>query len=247
MDKVTKNRLMESNDPNYEILNRFTDFFGEAFFYYDAAKKAESAQHRITYLRSAILNCVFALEAAANSLIDDLQFAKEPEKPFDRLPILGKYHLFYLTNTGSNNFDYGCSEVQAMCELIKFRDAQVHSKLTRRDYELGAEGFLLAPAIKNSATLALPIRFPYALQLEHGIGAMRSVDKFLGVFLLDWCGLDVKRSTLLMAHITQVGGMSPFPMSSIFFRTYRDAFREEGISLRFLDKRIFSANRSVKD
>jgi hypothetical protein len=86
------------------VYNRFSDFLAEAvYFAVEASRLPAQSEVRETLIKSSILFGVFALESAANALISPLDFSRETKRGFDRLPVIAKFQIFYMSQKAEKN------------------------------------------------------------------------------------------------------------------------------------------------
>ena len=229
------------DDTGRIIFNRFLDFFAEAVYFADFAEgESVPAEIKATLIKTSILYGVFSLEAAANALIGSLSFLGKAESEFDRLPMLGKFELFYFSGSRKVDFDRGCNEVQAIYDLIKFRDEQVHSHLVHHFLKKDDDGHVRFPEVNRTNHLDLPL-IPYFLESEHAVASLRAIDSFLEKFFLEWCDMSVAEITEHLFHRLVTAPTTAFPMTRPVASLVESAMDRMGLRLNFLDRHPFNA------
>jgi len=183
---------------------------------------------------------VFSLEAAANALINSISFVGKGKSEFDRLPILGKFALYYFSRSRKMDFDRGCNEVQAIDDLIKFRDDQVHSYLLHHFLEKDDKGQVRFPDINRTNHLDLPL-VPYFLKSEDAAVSLKAIDSFLEKFFLEWCDMSVSEITEHLFHRLVTAPTTAFPMTRPVASLVESAMDRMGLRLNFLDRHPFNA------
>ena len=229
------------------IYNRFCDFFAESVYFTSLANEKENSNETdlsSTFAKVAILSSVFALEAAANSILQSLNLSKTQFRKNDQLPILEKYKFFLFKAKPNLAFDDQSPAVTRIKELINFRHNQVHSKIDFQAFEEDADGHVVYPEIELSKQLKLPFRSMF-IEPKHAISALQALDNFLDVYFIDWCQMSVQEVSLLLMHQSVHDGVG-FPMSTPIYDRIDGFVDEFGLKLNFLNRRIFKVTFSRK-
>jgi hypothetical protein len=223
--------------------NRFCDFFAEAVHFAVLSRHVEvepKVDLESMYAKTAMLTAVFALEAAANCLIDTMDLSNPSRNDFDKLTILGKYHLYLLGHGKGSQFDRGSTAVQHVKDLIEFRNDQVHSRPDFQAVPANADGTFTYPDIKRTAHLKLPLR-SFFVEPDHAAAAIVAVDAFLETYLLRWCGMSLDEAATFLFHRMDTGVGPPHFMTTRLYKGIQDKFDELGISAKYMDRHLFTA------
>ena len=206
-------------------LNRpFSDLFSDALRQLDIAlAEAAPPDLRNSASKSCILSCALALEAVANSLLNDLDYSKRLRDSADRFQPLEKFE-FALYHISEKILDRGAPQVQAIAELFKLRNDFVHPKAVEVTGNLSVPSKLMEFEDEPWPTLKIP-REPRRWIYEHAKAVVVATDRFLAYFLLDLSGFDQGRAmaTLLPAIDAATGTQSVWVVDNhAVFKKTRD-------------------------
>jgi hypothetical protein len=111
----------------------FIDLFSDSIFFAIMAKEAKLAHHESAFSRNSIMNSVFALECAANSLLEKYQITSTFAEKIDKFSILEKYEFVLHFYYNGASFDKGSTLIQNIKELILIRNHFVHARSQKYD------------------------------------------------------------------------------------------------------------------
>jgi hypothetical protein len=187
------------------------NWLGRPFFhlFHDAIQLAmlsrsisENIENGDSISRSSILSSIFALEGAANSLLESYETSKYLYKAFEKFGVLEKYEFLLSVKTRGVKFDRGRIEVQKVSELISLRNAYVHPKSLKSAQKYKQSG----PIKPIGSTYELSKKSPLTQFLEipedsdewnseHAKIVINAVADFLSLFLIGLCELTPKEAT----------------------------------------------------
>lgn len=136
-------------------------------------------------IRASIMNSILLLECGANCLIDSLSLPSKFYDDIEKLPFLSKYEFFLQSKFQNKRFDRGVTQIQKIKELKTLRDFYVHPKVKKSKYERIGEHSWDA-SYGHTNTMQLP-RDPSRWKIKHAIDALKGVNEFFNLYLLEWC------------------------------------------------------------
>lgn len=143
-------------------------------------KTRHDQDNRAMYVRSAIIHCSLALEAAANACLDVLSLHKGAHEDFDKLQTLGKFDLFLAKFAPGKHLDREHDLVRPVRNLIACRNTYVHSKVLTEEVE-GQQIIL-----KTWEPLGLPKNQSH-WQPVHAVKVLTVTSDFLNHLFFDVC------------------------------------------------------------
>lgn len=165
----------------------FISYFADACRYVAAADDSEKEvktrgdqENRAMYVRSAILHCALALEAAANACLDFLDLQKGAHEDFDKLQTLGKFDVFLSHIAPGKRIDREHNLVRPIRNLISCRNTYVHSKVLTE--EVNGQQIVL----KTWEPLGLPKNQSH-WQPIHAVKVFTVTADFLNYFFFELC------------------------------------------------------------
>jgi hypothetical protein len=190
------------------------------------------------YAKASILMSAFALEAAANSLVEALSDAARED--FDRLPVVAKFHLFMLGTGKGKKFNRGVVEIERIVELIKFRDNQVHSKPDVQPLLPNEKGEIRYPDVECTPQLRLPLR-NFSIEAHHAATALQAVDSFLEMYLMKWCAFSLPDASQYLLHQSGITGGTSDSMATHLYQDIQPKFKRLGLRVKYLDPHEFTS------
>ena len=181
--------------------------------------------------KASILQCVFALEALVNSMIEDLAFSKRLRDAVDRFQALEKYE-FCVHHINGLVLDRGSPKVQAVAELFKIRNDYVHPKVSHIEGDFLIDENVMDYPEEVYPHLGIPIesrRWNYGATKS----ALLATDGFIDHLFFDLLDFEPERiiSVLLPLMVTSEGPKFAMVLDN------RDAFikakERMGLSLRY--------------
>lgn len=118
--------------------NNFLLIFSDAVLLYEAAVACADSDLNSALAKSSVLSVNYALEAAANSFLQSIEMTGDLYKKIDKLSTLDKFDFVLQWNT-NHHLAAGDSDVQAVQNLIRKRNAMVHPKVTTRSISVETE------------------------------------------------------------------------------------------------------------
>lgn len=165
----------------------FISYFADACRYVGAADDTEKEvktrgdqENRAMYVRSAILHCALALEAAANACLDVLDLQKGAHEDYDKLQTLGKFDVFLSHIAHGKRMDREHNLVRPIRNLISCRNTYVHSKVLTE--EVNGQQIVL----KTWDPLGLPKNQSH-WQPIHAVKVFTVTADFLNYFFFELC------------------------------------------------------------
>jgi len=107
----------------------FMELFSSAVLFLQMS--LEENENENLFARESLINCVFALEASANCLLDTLNLSKKFHDDLDKLTTINKFEFYLNTKFINAKIDRGNTIIQKVEELINIRNRFVHPKLVR--------------------------------------------------------------------------------------------------------------------
>jgi hypothetical protein len=201
-------------DPNPKhaifTLSPFITLFSDAIIFCHLSENpALTRSARSSLARASILNSVFTLECAANVLLNGLGLPKEEYVRLERMPVLDKYESMLWMTRPNINFDRGRKEVQAVRELVRIRNAQVHVRT--REQEVVAEYVdqftwkFEAPEKSSRSIVGIPDNSD-SWDHGHGQRALKALDDFLKLYLLEYAELSPFEVNVMLFSNISVDG-----------------------------------------
>jgi hypothetical protein len=233
-----------TDQPNRKLFNNFTELIGDAVLFYEASQTTTIPRHRATNLKQTILLLVFALEAAANSLIFSLNFKGILEKRTERFSIIEKFQMFLEADARRETLDEKLESVKKIKEMISFRNQQVHPKISHQSLLINEDNTVWADYVTTSEILQLPTFYAF-LQDSHARNCLRATDEFLEQYFLEWASLTPEATTDLLCHKMIFEGLTQWCFTSEEFKNSQERFRDLGLNLNYLEKNRFNTNFSV--
>ncbi len=176
------------------IEKHFLGLLMEAIYFCELSTNSTlKINEKTSFVKISILSAVFAVECAANLLLDMLSLSSKMSEQIDRMPILEKYEFFLLSKNGSVIFDRGCREVQAIQELIKFRNDQVH--LTAKASPVVKDKSKPMTFNQEEVKLTNILKLPGSitkLEYSHALTVLQNVDAFFEQYLIRWYGFNIQ-------------------------------------------------------
>jgi hypothetical protein len=165
----------------------FIIYFADACRYVRKADVDESAfttrdqqeEHKM-YIRSAIIHCALALEAAANACLDVLRLQKGTHEEYDKLQTLAKFDLFLSKFAPGKGLDREHVLVRPIRNLLTCRNTYVHSKVFLEE----ADEKIIQ--LKSWEPLGLPKNQHY-WQAIHAVKALTVTSDFLNFLFFEIC------------------------------------------------------------
>ncbi len=171
----------------------FLGILMEAVYFCEFSTNSSLAEpEKKSFLKISILSAVFAVECAANLLIDQISLLSSKLKDqVDKMPTIEKYEFFMLFRNDTTKFDRGCKEVQAIQEMIKFRNNQVHltSIASQMEKDVSKSMTFQTGEKKMTNVLKLPTSVTQ-LDYSHALAVLQNVDAFFEKYFISWCKLD---------------------------------------------------------
>ena len=156
---------------------------------------------RASMVRASVLNTVFAIECAANSLLNNLEPSKHIHNQFEKLPVIDKYEAMLLLTSPETKFDRGRAEIQAIQELIKVRNNQVHVKSKQQDMtgkSINEAWWTFEPnSDSKSNILGIPDNSDF-WESTHSRYALHSLDHFLELYFIEYSRYKSEQVTAIL-------------------------------------------------
>ena len=182
--------------------NNFLLIFSDAVLLYEAAVACENSDLNSALAKSSVLSVNYAIEAAANSFLKSIELTKPLRDKIDKFTTIEKFDFVLQWHT-NHHLDAGDSDVQAVKNLIKNRNAMVHPKVTTRsmpvETEAREDGTISHTAVKPEPKKGkdpkpkLLGNDPELYTHEDAKAALQVMTSFLNVFIR-WWGIDFKVS-----------------------------------------------------
>ena len=221
----------------------FLDLLVDATYQHRLATQSDDSFTMSRHARASVAAAFLTIECLANCLLEDIDIPQALQDDLDKLPPLAKIELA-LHMRGKLGYVRGRREVQMAAEVIKVRNAYVHSKATKVKAEVqlpkdaGSEWmipFEIYPDIWK--TLKFPKQSMF-WSAEVSYGVLQVVRDFLHYVLVDVMQADKNLLTdMLTSHIVienpaDVGVV----MSGIFdeFKSEIAWLKEQKIDFSFL-------------
>lgn len=162
--------------------------------------KESTDNNRYAYARASILNSAFCIEAIANILFEKAD--KLTKRLIDREPALTKYEYYLSLHHPDKSFDRGIKAVQAIEELFRLRNQNVHCRIEKHsivlkpkdDIELSYQ----AQGLKDTNILKIP-ETSLDWESKHAISVLKAVDVFLELYFFEYCGMTGKDVNYLLS------------------------------------------------
>ncbi|WP_370256178.1 hypothetical protein [Marisediminitalea sp.] len=123
------------NDALHFSYKGFFDHLVDAISFHTSSKDAEKFIVKNRNARSSIVASMFALESAANCLLNSLDLNRKLNDELDRLTLLAKFDVF-LKWSGFETLNRGRAEVQSIMEVVRARNDYVHPKVMKLEAKL---------------------------------------------------------------------------------------------------------------
>ena len=180
--------------------NNFLLIFSDAVLLYEAAAACENTDLNSAMAKSAVLFVNYAIEAAANSFLESIELTKALREKIDKFTTIEKYDFVLQWHT-NHHLDAGDSDVQAVKNLIKNRNAMVHPKVVNRsisvETETGEDGTVSHTAVNKNLKKGtdpkskLLSNDPELYTHKDAKAALQVMTSFLNAFV-HWWGIDFK-------------------------------------------------------
>ncbi|MGN7974866.1 hypothetical protein [Serratia sp. 22264] len=180
--------------------NNFLLIFSDAVLLYEAAAACEDADLNNVLAKSSVLSVNYALEAAANSFLQSIEMSKALQEKIDKFSTVDKFDFVLQWHTG-HYLNAGDSDVQAVRNLIKNRNAMVHPKVTTKlisvESDIGQDGIIRHSAVQPEHRKGHDLKpkllgsDPELYTHEDAKAALQVMTSFLNVFV-HWWGVGFK-------------------------------------------------------
>lgn len=192
---------------------------------------------RASMVRASILNTVFAIECAANSLLNSLGLSKHIYNQLEKLPTTDKFEAMLLLISPATKFDRGKTEIQAMQELIKIRNNQVHVKSKQQEVTGNSINeawwtFETNPEAKSSI-LGIPDNSDF-WNNTHSRYALHSLDHFLELYFIDYAGYKSEDVTPILFSTIIYSGKGTILLNEDCIEAIDLAREDYGLNFRYL-------------
>lgn len=197
-------------DNSYEVIyldRPFVTLLADAIQLALLAEHTPESHMEHVFARSAIMNAVFSLEAAANLTLDNLSqiVPSRLQDQIDRFPLIEKFEFFLFIRTGESTLDRGNLIVQYVRELIRLRNYYVHAKVKRypaQVHELDEEKktFKFEQEVEETQFLAIPKSLAKWNQ-EHAISAVKATVEFLNYYFVELCHFEAEETRRFLYYL----------------------------------------------
>lgn len=229
----------------------FLDLLVDAVYQHRLATQSDDSFAMSRHARASVAAAFLTIECLANCLLEVIDMPNALRDELDKLQPLAKIELALHTR-GKLSYDRGRREVQMAVEVIKVRNAYVHSKATKVKAEVhppedaGSEWkipFAIYPDIWKTLKIPKQSMF-WSAEVSYGI--LQVVRDFLHYVLVDVLLADENLlTTMLTSHIT-IGNPADagVVMPGVFeeFKSEIAWLKEQKIDfsfLKFVDKAHF--------
>lgn len=183
--------------PYIEYHKNFRGIFGDALWFAQEAVKIESPTaplHLIgRYTRNSILNAALSVESAANCCLDALGYPPDQTSEFERLRTIGKYDFFLAHMKNKLTLNRKDAIVKPIIDLLELRNAYVHPKVVRHDFDLDSKsqsGVRLS-GNKHKEWMALGVpRMNMRWKPVHAKSVLIKLCDFYNYFFFVLCGFE---------------------------------------------------------
>ena len=183
------------------ILSPFITLVADAInFCHLAENPSFTRSARSSMVRASILNVVFAIECAANSLLKHLDLPKNMYNQFERLSTLDKYETMLFLSSPDAIFDRGSIEIQSVQELIKIRNSQVHVRSKQHNVTgkpINEAWWVFEANNEKSSVLSIPYNSDF-WESEHSINALHALDHFIELYFINYSGYTPEHITAIL-------------------------------------------------
>lgn len=216
----------------------FYDFLADATFQHVLASKATEPFAVSRHARASIIASALSVECIANCILESVDASKALLEELDKLQPLGKIDAA-VRLMGIESFDRGRKEVQKAAELIRARNAYVHSKAVSWDAGLhqpqdGGADWMLPFSIRGErwSSLGIPKQASFWSH-DASLAVLRVVCDFMKYVLVDVIKVDEEQlSQMLMSRLEFGNVLVPAVFDE--FTREADVLKKDGIDFSFL-------------
>jgi hypothetical protein len=146
------------------------------------------------YARTAILNMIFSLEAAANCCLDIHPCSKSLLNSIEKFSPIDKFEFLLTTRNPNKKIDRGSILIQSISELIQLRNQYVHPKPNRIEtvFEpVEKNKFQFSSDDGKSNFLKIP-KSVSSWSYDDAVKALHTIIDFYNHFFIDLCLFEAK-------------------------------------------------------